>query len=65
MSEPPHKSVAEAGVALLVVGSLASFLPPIAAFFGCVWYAILIWESKTGEKLKHRLRTWLMRNGPL
>jgi hypothetical protein len=39
-----------------VVGSLAGFLPPLAAVMAVIWYAIQIHESKSVRNWLHRRR---------
>lgn len=43
-----HVSVVmDAGAAGAVVGSILGWLPPIATLGAIIWYAIMIYESKT------------------
>ena len=37
--------------ALAVITTLAGFLPPIAAVFAMLWYAVQIFESDTVQRL--------------
>ena len=37
-----------------ILGSLAGYLPPMAALIGILWYAIQIWESDTVQHLRSR-----------
>lgn len=39
-----------------VVATLASWLPPIAALVTIVWTLIRIWETKTVQQLRSKLR---------
>lgn len=65
MENPRHPYVVDIGVGILVVGSLANYMPAVAATFGAVWYGIQVWESKTMAGVRKRLRDWLYRNGPV
>ena len=47
--------VVSAGV---VVGSIAQFLPQIAALASIIWFAIRIWESDTIQKIAARVYAW-------
>lgn len=40
--------------AIAVLGTLAGYLPAIAAIAGLVWYSIQIWESRTVREWKVR-----------
>lgn len=37
-----------------IVGSLAGWLPPLASLVGIIYYALLIWESKTVQEWRAR-----------
>lgn len=39
-----------------VVGTVVSWLPPIAAFLSIIWFAIQIWESKSCQAFVARWR---------
>jgi hypothetical protein len=41
------KHLADAGAAVIAIGTLAQVLPSIAALLTIVWLAIRIWESDT------------------
>lgn len=48
----PHSSnhnVMDAGVIAVVLGSLAGWLPPIAAALGIVWYCVLLYDRFYGK----------------
>jgi len=47
----PTKNVIDAVSVGTVVGSLAGFLPSVAALFTIVWTGIRIWESETIQGL--------------
>lgn len=49
MSKHQPFGVVDAGVIVLVAGTVASVLPPIAAALGIAWYSVMLWESKTGR----------------
>lgn len=52
----PHTNkVVDVAALGAIGGSLAGWLPPIAALLGAVWYCILIWESKTAQAIRRRL----------
>lgn len=40
--------------AAAILGTLAGWLPPLAALAAIVWYAVQIWESKTVQAWVHR-----------
>lgn len=40
--------------AVAIVGTLAGYLPPLAALAAIVWYTVQIWESKTVQAWVHR-----------
>ena len=50
------KSAVDGASILTVIGTLAEFLPPLAALFTIIWTAIRIYETKTVQKLlgKHK-----------
>lgn len=50
----PTKHLADAGAAVIAVGTLAQLLPSIAALLTIVWLAIRIWESDTVRGLTGR-----------
>jgi uncharacterized protein YaaW (UPF0174 family) len=41
------KHAGDAAAVIVTVGTLASILPPVAAFLTIIWTAIRIWETKT------------------
>lgn len=43
--------VAEAASFASIVGSIAGWLPPIAALFGIIWTGIQIYESNTFKRV--------------
>jgi hypothetical protein len=45
------KHVGDAVSALVVIGALASILPPIAATLTIIWTGIRIYETKTVQRL--------------
>lgn len=45
------KHVGDGVSALVVLGALASILPPIAALFTIIWIGIRIYETKTAQRL--------------
>lgn len=45
---------ADVAAAGAVVSTLVGWLPPLAAFLACLWYALQLYESKT-------VQTWLSR----
>jgi hypothetical protein len=48
-----HKHVIDAVSAITVVGTIAGFLPAIAAIFTIIWTAIRIYETRTVQRLLH------------
>jgi hypothetical protein len=50
------KYVADAGAYSAIIGTFLGYLPAIAAAFSIVWISIQIWESKTFNKFKAKLR---------
>lgn len=50
------KHVGDAVSAFVVVGALASWLPPVAALFTIIWTGIRIFESNTVQALISRAR---------
>jgi hypothetical protein len=49
-----HETVKQVGDALslgVVVGTIAAWLPAIAAFFSIIWTLIRIYETKTFQKI--------------
>jgi hypothetical protein len=50
----PTKHLADAGAAVIAIGTLAQILPSIAALLTIVWLAIRIWESDTARWLTGR-----------
>jgi hypothetical protein len=54
-----HAIMADVGAIGAILGSLAGYLPPMAALIGILWYAIQIWESDTVQRL--RSRRWVDR----
>lgn len=57
----PHVQIViragDAVSALAVLTSLAGFLPPIAAVFAMIWYAVQIFESRTVQAWLSKRRT--------
>lgn len=51
----PTKHVADAGAALVAIGTLAQILPSVAAFLTIIWMLIRIWESDTVRSLTGRV----------
>jgi len=45
------KSAVDGASILTVIGTLAEFLPPLAALFTIIWTAIRIYETKTIQGL--------------
>jgi glycerol-3-phosphate acyltransferase PlsY len=43
----PTKTIIDGLSVATVLGTIAAWLPPIAALFTIVWTAIRIWESQT------------------
>jgi len=50
----PTKHLADAGAAVIAIGTLAQVLPSIAALLTILWLLIRIWESDTVRGLTHR-----------
>jgi hypothetical protein len=50
----PTKHLADAGAAVIAIGTLAQVLPSIAALLTIVWLLIRIWESDTVRGLTGR-----------
>lgn len=48
------KHMIDALSAVTVVGTLATWLPPIAALLSIVWTSIRIWEMVTGDTIPGR-----------
>jgi hypothetical protein len=48
--------MADVGAVGAILGSLAGYLPPLAALIAILWYAIQIWESDTVQHLRSRRR---------
>ncbi len=44
------KHVADAGAALVALGTISAFLPPLASLFTIIWLAIRIYESRTVQR---------------
>lgn len=44
---------AHVGSGVLVLGSLAGILPPLAALGAIIWYALQVYESKTVQAWLH------------
>lgn len=40
----------------VIAGSWFGYLPNVAAAFAILWYAVQVWESETGKKV----RVWLL-----
>jgi hypothetical protein len=40
--------------AFAIVGTIAGYLPPLAALVATVWYMVQIWESKTAAGWRAR-----------
>lgn len=53
----PIKPVVDALSIVTVIGTLAEWLPPLAAFLTIIWTLIRIYETRTVQK-------WLKRHGP-
>lgn len=49
-----HAIMADLGAIGAILGSLAGYLPPMAALIGILWYALQIWESDTVQHLRSR-----------
>lgn len=53
------------GMDLLAVaavgGAWLQLLPGIAAVLAAIWYAVQIWESKTGQAAEKGIRIWLVK----
>lgn len=43
----------------IIGGAIAGYLPAIASLLAIAWYAVQLWESRTGREL----REWLKRRG--
>jgi hypothetical protein len=46
--------LADLGSAALVGGAFLNALPSIAAVLGVIWYLLMIWESRTVQRLLNR-----------
>jgi hypothetical protein len=46
----PTKTIIDGLSVATVLGTIAAWLPPIAALFTIVWTAIRIWETETIKK---------------
>ena len=47
------KHVTDAGAALVALGTISAFLPPLASLFTIIWLAIRIYESRTVQRFLH------------
>jgi|TARA_R110000824_G_scaffold50908_1_gene141917 hypothetical protein len=50
------KQILDGASVTIAVSSLASWLPPAAAFFTIIWSLIRIYETKTVQRLLARIR---------
>jgi hypothetical protein len=48
------KHIADAGAALVALGTISAVLPPLASLFTIIWLAIRIYESRTVQRLLYR-----------
>lgn len=57
------KAVMDTGAVATMLGTLAGWLPNIAALFTIIWTATRIWEALTGQPFsKSRLARWVSGN---
>ncbi len=54
MDNPHHSWLMDGASLLVIVGACANMLPPIASGIAAVWYAGMVWESRTGQCLRAR-----------
>lgn len=60
MQEQQIRLVADVTAAGGIVASLMSWLPPVAAALGCIWYLLLFYEKVSGKQFHlTRLGQWL------
>jgi len=55
------KAGIDAGAAFVALGWVAGWLPHISWILPVVWYSIQIWESKSGQKIIGRIKSWFHR----
>ncbi len=55
IGRPLALAIDATGVAV-IAGTLAGYIPDIAALFAAAWYATQIWESKLGRRIGHWIR---------
>lgn len=56
MTDHPIRAGLDAGAILTGVGALIGWLPHLAALFPIIYYAFLIWETKTVRDWRKRRR---------
>jgi hypothetical protein len=56
------KHVIDGASVVTVIGTLAGYLPAIAALFTIIWTAIRIYETPTVTRIRSRYRAWVARD---